>query len=96
MIRVRPEVAMIADADRRLMAWLARFGLSPADRSRVSEIVGTQPNPFLRFGKPPARDSLDAFLATDPDAPTESFDAFLASKPRPGVPSEPRRHRRVQ
>lgn len=36
MLRARPEVAMVADADRRLCMWLARFGLTPADRSRVS------------------------------------------------------------
>lgn len=36
MIRTRPEVAQIADADRRVAMWAAKFGLSPADRSRVS------------------------------------------------------------
>jgi phage terminase small subunit len=36
MIRARPEVAMIADADRRIMMWMSKFGLTPADRSRVS------------------------------------------------------------
>ena len=36
MVRARPEVAMISDADRRVATWLARFGLTPADRSRVS------------------------------------------------------------
>src|SRR5215217_4279536 len=36
MRRARPELADIADADRRLLGWVQRFGLSPADRSRVS------------------------------------------------------------
>jgi P27 family predicted phage terminase small subunit len=34
--KVRPEVADIADADRRFLAWCQRFGMSPADRARVS------------------------------------------------------------
>jgi len=68
MIRTRPEVGMIADADRRLMAWLSRFGLSPADRSRVSETTAPRDNPFLRRGRKPDL-TLDDFLATDPDAP---------------------------
>ena len=36
MIRSRPELALIADADRRVAMWLTKFGLTPADRSRVS------------------------------------------------------------
>lgn len=36
MHRAYPEVAMVSDADRRLAMWLAKFGLTPADRSRVS------------------------------------------------------------
>ena len=36
MHRAYPEVAMLADADRRVSMWLAIFGLTPADRSRVS------------------------------------------------------------
>lgn len=35
MYRAYPEVAMVADADRRLASWLTKFGLSPADLSRV-------------------------------------------------------------
>jgi len=35
MIRPRPELAIIADADRRVAMWLSRFGLTPADRARV-------------------------------------------------------------
>lgn len=38
MARNRPETALIADADNRLRAWMARFGLTPADRSKVSAI----------------------------------------------------------
>ena len=35
MIRNRPEVALLADADRRLKSWLVEFGLTPAARSKV-------------------------------------------------------------
>lgn len=38
MARNRPETSLIADADNRLRAWMARFGLTPADRSRVSAV----------------------------------------------------------
>jgi P27 family predicted phage terminase small subunit len=36
MIRAVPEVGIAADAERRFKSWLAVFGLTPADRSRVS------------------------------------------------------------
>ena len=36
MRRPRPELAAIADADRRVCSWVARFGLSPSDRSKVT------------------------------------------------------------
>jgi P27 family predicted phage terminase small subunit len=36
MRRARPEIADISDADRRLAMWFAKFGMTPADRSRVS------------------------------------------------------------
>jgi len=42
MIRAFPEVAMIADADRRLAMWLTKLGMTPADRSRVSVIGGEE------------------------------------------------------
>lgn len=42
MHRARPEVAALADADRRLKAWLVEFGLTPAARSRVQ---ATPPTP---------------------------------------------------
>lgn len=35
MERQRPQVAMLQDADRRLRAWLAEFGMTPAARARV-------------------------------------------------------------
>jgi P27 family predicted phage terminase small subunit len=34
--RQRPQVAMLADADRRLKGYLVEFGLSPAARSKVN------------------------------------------------------------
>lgn len=40
MVRNRPETSLIADADNRLRAWMARFGMTPADRSRVSTAEG--------------------------------------------------------
>jgi phage terminase small subunit len=36
MQRVKPIFAALAEAERRLRDWLGRFGLTPADRSRVS------------------------------------------------------------
>ncbi len=48
--RARPEIADIADAERRLGTWLARFGLSPADRSRVSAAPPDIANPFANIG----------------------------------------------
>ena len=50
MIRSFPEVAMAAEADRRLAYWLGRFGLTPADRSRVSANADHGVvNPFAEF-----------------------------------------------
>ncbi|MBP2302535.1 P27 family phage terminase small subunit [Azospirillum picis] len=46
MRRARPEVADIADADRRFAAWLAKFGLTPADRTRVAGQLPGDSNPF--------------------------------------------------
>lgn len=46
MHRAYPEVGMAADADRRVSGWLAKFGLSPADRSRVSAALDRTANPF--------------------------------------------------
>jgi len=51
--RARPELAVIADADRRLLSWCQRFGMSPADRARVS---GTEKkdedDPWAVFDQP--------------------------------------------
>jgi P27 family predicted phage terminase small subunit len=49
MIRARPEIALIKDADRRLAMWLAKFGMSPADRSRVSAAPTVDGNPFAKL-----------------------------------------------
>jgi P27 family predicted phage terminase small subunit len=46
MIRSRPELALIADADRRVAMWLAKFGLTPADRSRVSATDAGEASPW--------------------------------------------------
>jgi P27 family predicted phage terminase small subunit len=51
MHRAYPEVAMVSDADRRFVMHLGRFGLTPADRSRVSAHGGgADENPFAAFG----------------------------------------------
>lgn len=51
MHRAHPRTMLIADADRRLRNWLAAFGLTPADRSRVSTMAGdTDSNPFANLG----------------------------------------------
>lgn len=36
MLRVRPELALIADLDRRLRGYLQDFGMTPAARSKVT------------------------------------------------------------
>lgn len=51
MVRARPEVAAIAEADRRLKGYLAEFGLTPSTRSRVKAEGGGE------------RDPLDAYFA---------------------------------
>jgi P27 family predicted phage terminase small subunit len=40
--RVYPEVRLISDANKRLASWLARFGMTPADRARVSVVEGKE------------------------------------------------------
>lgn len=45
-LRKRPELSDISDADRRVSAWLSKFGLTPADRSRVSADTSKDENPF--------------------------------------------------
>lgn len=49
MYRAFPEVAIIADADRRMRNWLASFGLTPADRSKVSAREKENENPWDEF-----------------------------------------------
>ena len=39
MRRQHPEVAILADADRRFHSYLVEFGLTPASRSKVSAIL---------------------------------------------------------
>jgi len=46
----RPEVGMLAQTDRLIATYLARFGMSPADRSRVAALTA-----------PRAADGLDEF-----------------------------------
>jgi len=46
MRRARPEIADISDADRRFAGWLSRFGLTPADRTRVAGKLPGGDNPF--------------------------------------------------
>jgi hypothetical protein len=50
MRRARPEIADISDADRRMGAWLTKFGGTPADRSRVSAGPPETRNEFEDFG----------------------------------------------
>jgi P27 family predicted phage terminase small subunit len=50
MWRPYPEVAMIADLDRRFAMWLAKVGLTPADRSRVTALGGEEEkDPWSKF-----------------------------------------------
>lgn len=46
MRRSRPEIADISDADRRAAMWMAKFGMTPADRSRVSGGPDKEENPL--------------------------------------------------
>jgi phage terminase small subunit len=48
--RQRPELADISDADRRISSWAAKFGMTPADRSRVSASPEETRNAFADFG----------------------------------------------
>jgi P27 family predicted phage terminase small subunit len=42
MWRAHPAVAMKSDADRRIKAWFASFGLTPADRTRIQANVNPE------------------------------------------------------
>src|SRR5919112_4303295 len=51
--KVRPEIADIADADRRFLSWCQRFGMSPVDRVRVSAVEKKdEDDPWAVFDKP--------------------------------------------
>jgi P27 family predicted phage terminase small subunit len=42
-----PEVAIVGDLERRCLSFFARFGMTPADRSRVSALADDpEANPF--------------------------------------------------
>lgn len=47
--RSHPEVAIRADADRRLKGWLSEMGLTPAARSRVSISDSAGIDPLARY-----------------------------------------------
>lgn len=49
MLRTRPEIAVIADADRRLRGYLADFGLTPAARSKVPSVKGSGKDPLAEY-----------------------------------------------
>jgi Phage terminase, small subunit len=46
LIRALPDVATISDADRRVAMWLVRFGMTPADRTRVTAATPTDESPW--------------------------------------------------
>ena len=54
MVRPRPEVGMLSDADRRFRAYLVEFGLTPASRSKVAISEKKQQDPRARFFGPRA------------------------------------------
>ncbi len=49
MVRTYPEVAMLADADRRFLQYLAAFGLTPASRSKVSANPDAGKDPLAEY-----------------------------------------------
>ncbi len=50
MVRPAPEVSMVADADKRLRAWLTACGLTPASRSTVNAAAADDElNEFAQF-----------------------------------------------
>lgn len=53
MIRGLPQVAQLSDAERRLLALLTQFGLTPASRSKVSKIVEKKASKFDKIGPIP-------------------------------------------
>ena len=54
MVRGFPQMSQLADAERRLYAWLGAFGLTPASRGKVSKIVEKRgPSKFDKIGPIP-------------------------------------------
>ena len=52
LLKRHPGISAIADCDRRYLSWLTRFGLTPADRSRVSASTdGNEENPWAKVLK---------------------------------------------
>jgi P27 family predicted phage terminase small subunit len=49
MVRARPQRAMLADADRRLAAYLSHFGLTPATRTKVRIPSGKRRDPLEHY-----------------------------------------------
>jgi P27 family predicted phage terminase small subunit len=47
--RAYPEVALVRDAERRVHRWLAAFGMTPADRARVSVAESKDEDPAAKF-----------------------------------------------
>jgi P27 family predicted phage terminase small subunit len=52
IVRPRPELRMISDADRRFRQWLTEFGLTPAARSRVTADPPREEDPAEAFFGP--------------------------------------------
>ncbi|MBK8467951.1 MAG: phage terminase small subunit P27 family [Chloracidobacterium sp.] len=54
VLRPRPEIAIIAQFDRNFAGWCTRFGLTPADRSRVAQLdQDRSSDPLDEFGAGP-------------------------------------------
>jgi hypothetical protein len=51
-LRMRPEITAIPTYDKAVLLHFARWGLDPADRSRVSSLAdgAGRPNPLKKFG----------------------------------------------
>lgn len=51
MWRAYPEIALIADADRRFKSWCASFGITPADASKVIASPAKAKNKFTALAE---------------------------------------------
>lgn len=49
MARARPEMALIADASRRVLAFLVQFGMTPAARSKVQTTDPAKADPIAGY-----------------------------------------------